>query len=70
MIASIIVILSFLMDNEDYIRGFGLISAICWLIYAIVYKSYISILFEIITLIGTLIAFEKNTTNPEFKIKE
>ena len=37
---------------------------------AIAYKSYISIVFEILTLIGTLIAFSKNTTNPEFKIKE
>ena len=60
MIASIIVILSFLMDSEDYIRGIGLIAAVCWLIYAIVYKSYISIVFEILTLIGTFIAFVKN----------
>lgn len=70
MIASTIVILSFMMNNEDYIRGFGVISAVCWLIYAIVYKSYISIFFEIVTLIGTFIAFAKNTTNPEFKIKK
>ena len=70
MIASVIVILSFLMSNEDYIRGIGLVSAVCWLIYAIVYKSYISIVFEIFTLIGILIAFIKNTTNPEFKIKD
>lgn len=69
IIASTIVIVSFLMDNEDYIRGIGLISAVCWLIYAIAYKSYISIVFETLTLIGTLVAFAKNTTNPEFKIK-
>ena len=70
IIASTIVILSFLMDNEDYIRGIGLISAVCWLIYAIAYKSYISIVFEILTLVGTLKKKKKNTTNPEFKIKE
>ena len=70
MIASIIVIVSFLMNNEEYIRAIGVISAVCWLIYAIAYKSYISIVFEVITLIGTLIAFAKNTTNPDFKIKE
>ena len=70
MIAATIVIVSFLMNNEDYIRGMGLISAVCWLIYAIAYKSYISIVFEVLTLIGTLIAFAKNTKNPEFKINE
>lgn len=65
LIASIVVILSFMSDNEDFIRGIGVISAVCWLIYAIAYKSYISIVFEIITLVGTLIAFAKNTKNPK-----
>ena len=60
MIASVVVIISFITNNENYIRGIGLISAICWLIYAIVYHSYIAIIFEIITLIGVLIAFVKN----------
>ena len=68
MIASVIVIVSFLMNSEDYIRGIGLISAVCWLIYAIVYKSYIAIAFEIFTLIGTLVAFIKNTSNPKVKV--
>lgn len=68
MIASIVVIVSFMLDNENYIRGIGIISAICWLIYAIAYKSYISIIFEIIIIIGTLVAFVKNTKNPEVKI--
>ena len=67
MIASIIVIVSFLMNNEDYIRGIGLISAICWLIYAIAYHSYVSIIFEVITLIGVLIAFIKNVSNNKLK---
>lgn len=65
MIAALIVIISFMTDNEDYIRGIGLVSAVCWLIYAIVYKSYISIVFEVVTLIGTLVAFVKNTKNPK-----
>ena len=69
MIASTIVIISFLMDDEDWIRGIGLISAVCWLIYAITYKSYIAIVFEVITLIGTIIAFIKNTSNPKFNFK-
>ena len=59
MIASIIVILSFLESNENVIRGIGVISAICWLVYAIAYKSYISIAFEVITLIGVFGAFFK-----------
>lgn len=70
MIASTIAIASFMMDNEDYIRGIGVISIICWLIYAVVYKSYVSIFFQVITLVGTLVAFAKNTTNSKFKIKE
>lgn len=61
MIASVIVIISFLMDNEDTIRGIGVIAAVCWLIYAIVYKSYIAIAFEIVTLIGVAVAYIKNT---------
>lgn len=60
LIASVIVIISFLMNNEEYIRGVGVISAVCWLVYAIVYKSYISIVFEVVTLVGVLIAFIKN----------
>ena len=70
IIASTIVIISFLLDDEDYIRGIGLISAVCWLIYAIVYKSYIAIVFEVLTLIGTIIAFIKNTSNPKIKLKK
>ena len=67
MTAAIIVIVSFLMNNEDYIRGIGLISAVCWLIYAIAYKSYISIVFEVIILIGTINAFLKNKKNEKIK---
>ena len=67
MIASVIVIISFLMNDEDYIRGIGLISAVCWLIYAIAYHSYIAIIFEIVTLIGVLIAFAKNISSKKLK---
>lgn len=62
MIASIIVIISFLEDSEKIIRGIGVISAVCWLIYAIAYKSYIAIVFEVITLIDVCIAFFKNNS--------
>ena len=63
MIASTIVIISFLTNDEGYIRGVGLASAVCWLIYAIAYKSYIAIVFEVVTLIGTIVAFVKNYSN-------
>ena len=59
MIASVVVIISFLSYKEDLIRNIGVISAICWLIYAIVYKSYISIAFEVFTLIGIFDAIIK-----------
>ncbi|MBR3003025.1 MAG: YgjV family protein [Clostridia bacterium] len=68
LIASVIVIISFLMSDENYIRGIGLISAVCWLIYAIAYNSYISIIFEIVTLIGVIIAFSKNIPNKNYRI--
>lgn len=67
MIASVIVIISFLTNSEDCIRGIGLVSAVSWLIYAIVYKSYISIVFEVLTLIGTFVAFVKNFSNSKIK---
>lgn len=60
MIASTIVIISFLSNDENKIRIVGVISAICWLIYAIVYKSYIAIVFEVITLINVFLALFKN----------
>ncbi len=60
MVASSIVIISFLENNENDIRGIGLLAAICWLVYAIAYKSYIAIAFEILTLINVVVAFLKN----------
>ena len=45
MIASVLAIYSFLLNNENHIRGIGLICAVCWLIYAIAYKSYVAIIF-------------------------
>ncbi len=59
IIASCVVIISFLSNNENFIRGIGLIAAVCWLIYAVVYKSYVAIVFEVITLIATIVAFVK-----------
>jgi len=60
MVASVVVIFSFLIDDEELIRKVGIIAAVCWLIYAIVYKSYIAIVFEVLTLISVCVAFFKN----------
>lgn len=59
IIASVLVIISFLTDSEEVIRKIGIVAAICWLIYAIVYKSYVAIVFEVITLIVVVIAYFK-----------
>lgn len=69
IISSVVVIISFLTNDEDIIRGVGVIAAICWLIYAVVYKSYVAIVFEIITLIATYIAFMKNYKFVSIRIK-
>lgn len=63
IIASIIVIISFLDNNEKNIRIIGVIAAVCWLIYAIAYKSYVAIVFEVLTLVGVFIALLKNNNN-------
>ena len=68
MVASVIVIISFLENNENDIRGIGVLSAICWLVYAIAYKSYISIVFEVITFINVVIAFVNNLSHKKKKV--
>ena len=63
IISIIISLLSFINDDENIIRFIGIISAIGWLIYAIVYHSYVAIAFEIFTIISTVIAYIKNRNN-------
>ena len=55
--ACFITFITFLSDNENLIRLVGIISAACWLIYAIIYRSYTAIIFEAITVISTIIAY-------------
>ena len=59
IIGSVFAIISFISDDENFIRQIGIFAAICWLIYAIVYKSYVAIVFEVITLIVVVIAYFK-----------
>lgn len=61
MIALIIVIVSFVEDSEGFIRIAGLTSSACWLVYAIRYKSYISMLFQVIVIVNAFTSlFKKN----------
>lgn len=59
-IAFTLAIISFLSNDEYKIRSYGIIVAICWLLYAIVWDSYAAIIFEVVTLISTIIALIKN----------
>lgn len=61
--ACLITFNSFLSQDEDKIRFIGIISAICWLVYAIIHVSYSAIIFEVITAISTSIAYIKNKRN-------
>lgn len=60
IIASTIILTSFLLSNENTIRIAGILSASCWFIYAVIYKSYVGMIFELITITTTIIAFCKN----------
>ncbi len=75
MVAITIVIISFLENKPSYIRVMGAIASICWLIYGIAYKSYISIFFNLITLIEITMAIiqyskKKRKTKKENKRKK
>lgn len=57
LVASTIVLISFIDNNENDIRIVGIIAAICWLVYAALYKSYVAIAFEVVTLIDICVAY-------------
>ena len=67
IIASTVILISFVLSNENTIRISGIISALCWLIYAAIYKSYAGVFFEGISMITTFIAFLKNNNKDIFK---
>ena len=60
IIASVASLLSFTKDDENFIRLIGIVGATCWFIYAIVVGSYFAIIFEVITITSTIIAYYKN----------
>lgn len=59
IIGSVVAVFSFVTDDENLIRKLGIVAVICWLIYAIVYNSYVSIIFEFVTLIVVTTAYFK-----------
>ena len=58
--ACLITFNSFLSKDENKIRFIGIISAVCWLIYAIIHVSYSAIIFELVTVVSTIVAYIKN----------
>lgn len=60
IIASVISLISFLTDDTNKIRFIGIIAAISWCIYAIIYKSYVAFIFEAVTISSNIIAYIKN----------
>ena len=68
IIASTIVLINFIISNENTIRIAGIISATCWMVYAIIYKSYVGMLFEGIIIVTTFIAYLKNINLKNKKI--
>lgn len=73
IIASTVILISFVLSNENTIRISGIISALCWLIYAAMYKSYVGVFFEGFSMYTTFIAFLKNkniNSNEIFKNKK
>lgn len=56
----LITFITFLSKDENKIRFVGIISASCWLVYAIIHVSYSAIIFEAVTVIATIIAYIKN----------
>ena len=59
VIASSVTILSFITKSERTIRGIGIVSAECWLVYAIILRSPVTIILEVVILIFVVIAFVK-----------
>ena len=60
IIASTISLVSFLTSDTNKIRLMGIFAALCWCVYAIIYKSYVALIFETITITTTIIAYKKN----------
>lgn len=63
--ASILSYVSFLSNKENEIRIAGVGIAILWLVYAVVYSSYVAIGFELFMIVSTIYSIIKNTNKKE-----
>ena len=64
MFATIMVVVSLVSNNKNLIRLVGLVAAICWLVYGIVFGSIAGIIFEIIIIASTLISYIRGKMHP------
>lgn len=60
IIASTVILLSFVFSDEKTIRIMGIISSLCWLIYSIIHESYSGMFLGSALIIITFIALLKN----------
>ena len=60
IISSLLILVSFLLDDENKIRVIGVVGNTLWLIYGIIYKSYPAMLFEALIIVATIFAIIKN----------
>ena len=67
IIASVLILTGFLLNDENKIRFIGIVCNMSWLVYGIIYLSYPSIFFEILTTITTAMAIVRNKKNKESK---
>ena len=56
--SSIVMLIAFLLKDENNIRIMGVISNFSWTIYGIMHGSYITIIYEVITLVATCSSFD------------
>ncbi len=55
--ATSMIIISLVTDSKNIIRLIGLIAAVCWLVYGIIFQSYAGIAFEVIIITSTIASY-------------
>ena len=63
IISSTLMLIAFLHDKPNDIRAMGVVSNLSWTIYGIMLRSYITIAFETIILLASIVALLKNDKN-------
>ena len=65
ILATTLIIASLVSDNKNVIRIIGLIAAICWLTYGILFQSYAGIVFEVIIIVSTIASYIREKCQKE-----